>query len=1453
MSLLSRFRWFRVLCVGMSPGLASMLCAAPIAHEPFDYRPRLALPTQEGGTGFSGPWQMVSSRDVVNPDGGYIGGGRAGGIGEGDLALAGLASSGNRYRSWVWTDSEAADVKQWRLLATSYDNSAPGATDLWVSYVVTVSGSAPTSSQFFEVNFHQIDPATPNPYIQTAASDAARTTTLRIGKISGRSGWSWAWTKFQGDSGAANVPAADTRYFVVAKVSPKSGGGSTISLWVNPAIGATAPTTGDLATGISDRNSNYPVKFNAIGISHDKSVQIDLDEIRVGTTWADVCPTAAEGRMVVTGNGHRLTSGAVAQGQNHTDFGPVAAGSGSIVRTFTITNEGSGALGSLAASVGGGSGFSVTTAPASSLAATAPGSTTPAGTTVAVTFAPTVAGPAADTLTLSHSGVGSFAIPLTGFGTAAGAGLTLSQPADYRVFQRNASGLATVPVAGNYTGTVSKIQFRTRLHAGAAGTETGWTDLVSNPAGGTFSANLLLPAGGWYFLDVRTVDGATETARATVDRVGSGEVFVTSGQSNSANAGAYPNGAPDDRVATVNWTLADHANGGVAFIRVTNGGSGYTSPPTVSFSGTGGATATAVVTGGAVTGVTVTNAGTGYQSAPTVSFSGGGGTGAAATAFLYPSSDSTNWPQTLAWRRGDAPLGPADGNRGSVWPMLGGKLVEALGVPVAFISVGKGGMPIEAWRDGDGRQLLWPLLNALNYVGPSGARAVLWHQGESNGHMTTAGAYYNEINALIARSRSSCWAVDWVVAQASILNDAATNPAVVGDQAKIAADLAYVHPGPNTDQMLNATGSDPLYRNNPGVRWDNIHFNPKGMEMHAGGWVTKLNEAYALPSILASAPPSWTSGYPKADSATLTGFTLRVSASEAATAYYIVLADGSPAPSAAQVKAGLDASGATALRSGTLALTAANTEYSTTLTGLDSGTSYTAYWVAEDGDGNLQSTPVTVAASTLSPDTTPPAWTDNWPKVDSTTNTGFTVRARTNENGVAYYVVVASGSSAPSAAQVKAGQNAAGSPALKSGSLALGADVENSTIVTGLAAGTTFDVYAVAEDNASPPNLQTTPVKVSISTLPTDAGLISYEGFTYAGGETLAGKGGGTGWGGNWTVAAGSAPVIDAASLAVGDLQSSGGAVSQNSAATINNITRDLPAVLGGNVTSSSPLTLWLSFAHKGNGSDSGDSYLSFYRDGGTVDALTIGRSSGATGFRVTSALSGATTGSALPFDTTPRFILVRIDLSRNTTGTGTNVYTARMWGYTTLPTSEPAVGTENQKIVSGTAGAGTGLKGLRLYDAASGANSQFDEIRLGSNYSSVVPVAAPPTALESWRQTHFGTTTATGTAADSADPDADGIPNLVEYAFESDPTDPSDPSNLPQPGVNGDNLTLSFTPMRLDGLTYIIEASSDLSDWSDQFELTGLLTAGEPHTYIDSADLRVTQRRFLRLQVQAN
>jgi hypothetical protein len=108
-----------------------------------------------------------------------------------------------------------------------------------------------------------------------------------------------------------------------------------------------------------------------------------------------------------------------------------------------------------------------------------------------------------------------------------------------------------------------------------------------------------------------------------------------------------PTAAAQDAVNLVR--RRGYAIGGVKTINITNGGvTNYTTAPTVTITGpgTGGATATAVITAGKVTAVNlalhhVTGLAYGkFTGTPTIAFSGGGGTGATATATLFTNADA---------------------------------------------------------------------------------------------------------------------------------------------------------------------------------------------------------------------------------------------------------------------------------------------------------------------------------------------------------------------------------------------------------------------------------------------------------------------------------------------------------------------------------------------------------------------------------------------------------------------------------------------------------------------------------------------------------------------------------------------------------------------------------------------------------------------------------------------
>ncbi len=123
-----------------------------------------------------------------------------------------------------------------------------------------------------------------------------------------------------------------------------------------------------------------------------------------------------------------------------------------------------------------------------------------------------------------------------------------------------------------------------------------------------------------------------------------------------------------------------------------------------------------------------------------------------------------------------------------------------------------------------------------------------------------------------------------------------------------------------------------------------------------------------------------------------------------------------------------------------------------------------------------------------------------------------------------------------------------------------------------------------------------------------------------------------------------------------------------------------------------------------------------------------------------------------------------------------------------------------------------------------------------------------PVSGLADWRQTHFGTTANEGSAADSADPDADGRPNLLEYALGTDPTE-ADSGAPVAVAVQAGVLTLTFDHIGDATLSYVIEASNDLATWTPAQTYTGLSAAGTI-TYTDTVALSSTPRRFLRLEV---
>ena len=138
-----------------------------------------------------------------------------------------------------------------------------------------------------------------------------------------------------------------------------------------------------------------------------------------------------------------------------------------------------------------------------------------------------------------------------------------------------------------------------------------------------------------------------------------------------------------------------------------------------------------------------------------------------------------------------------------------------------------------------------------------------------------------------------------------------------------------------------------------------------------------------------------------------------------------------------------------------------------------------------------------------------------------------------------------------------------------------------------------------------------------------------------------------------------------------------------------------------------------------------------------------------------------------------------------------------------------------------------TGLTGisdlpvsLPLDDLKSGTRYYFRAFATsagGTSFGQIESFLLPsPTSFQTWQITNFGTDADEPLiAGERANPSADGIANLLKYAFLLDPNLKS-PNGLPKATLEGPNLTITYTRVNAaTDLGYTVEWSNDLFIWS--------------------------------------
>ncbi|AWV97178.1 NPCBM/NEW2 domain-containing protein [Arcticibacterium luteifluviistationis] len=336
--------------------------------------------------------------------------------------------------------------------------------------------------------------------------------------------------------------------------------------------------------------------------------------------------------------------------------------------------------------------------------------------------------------------------------------VNIDLPINKSVFQRNSSNQAIIYIAGTYSNTlVTSIQARL-LNPTNSAVISGfdWTIIKSNPSKGQFYGQLNNVPAGWYKLEVRTVNTGSVLSSTNVDRVGVGDVYLISGQSNAAGIDTVT--VPinfNEKVLSLNnyqGCFATYPN----FAQLSPINTGHkisvTGESPWAYSRLGNLIETNL-------GIPV--------------------------AFFNGAASGTSIENWVTSSNGGA----------TTHPFTGLQYCNSVGAP-------------------------YNLLNkALKYY-PNiyGVRALIWHQGESDNLKSTSQAdYTNRLNSFITKTRTDFGSIiPWMVSRASYyLGNTSVN--VINGQNAVINNSSQIFAGPMTDGFTSSDRVDNIHFNQSGI------------------------------------------------------------------------------------------------------------------------------------------------------------------------------------------------------------------------------------------------------------------------------------------------------------------------------------------------------------------------------------------------------------------------------------------------------------------------------------------------------------------------------------------------------------------------------------------------------------------------------------------------------------
>jgi len=153
---------------------------------------------------------------------------------------------------------------------------------------------------------------------------------------------------------------------------------------------------------------------------------------------------------------------------------------------------------------------------------------------------------------------------------------------------------------------------------------------------------------------------------------------------------------------------------------------------------------------------------------------------------------------------------------------------------------------------------------------------------------------------------------------------------------------------------------------------------------------------------------------------------------------------------------------------------------------------------------------------------------------------------------------------------------------------------------------------------------------------------------------------------------------------------------------------------------------------------------------------------------------------------------------------------------------------------------------------------------------SSAIVTIVEPTPYQAWQLNDFGSNAyVSNIGGPLADPNHNGVPNLLEYAFNSNPVqsgaNPSPQISVVQDESGNPYLAITYTQINTDpNITYTVQVTSDLTQQADQWHsgptyttvVSQQLSSDHNTTQVtvrDNVLMSSVSRRFIRVQVTEN